>query len=94
MAWWKLYPVRGNGWTPHEPQPEDRPDPRFAVGAMVRLQGKPDLVRRVLAVEWQAIRREFSYIVETSASLPFQPYWFAGQIAAAETEPAAYGGGG
>ena len=90
-AWWKLYPVRGNGWVPHPQSPADRPDLRFAVGAAVRLRGKPALVRRVLAVEWHWIRREFSYIVETSAAPPFQPYWFAGQLAVAgqDAEPGA-----
>jgi hypothetical protein len=90
-AWWKLYPVRGNGWVPHPPTAADQPDPRFPVGAAVRLRGKPALVRRVLAVEWHWIRREFSYIVETSAARTFRPYWFAGQLtgAGAEAEPGA-----
>jgi hypothetical protein len=86
VAWWKLYPVRGNGWVPHPPKSHDRPDPRFAVGAAVRLRGKPASVRRVLGVEWHGIRREFSYIVETSAPTPFRPYWFAEQLVVAEPD--------
>ncbi|MBM3982700.1 MAG: hypothetical protein FJ304_21000 [Planctomycetes bacterium] len=85
-VWWKLYPVRGNGWVPHVRSPADHPDPRFTVGAPVRLRGKPALVRQVLAVEWHGIRREFSYIVETTAAPPFQPYWFAAQLAGADQD--------
>lgn len=93
MAWRKLYPVRGNGWAPRPPRSTDRPAPRLAVGAAVRLGGKPDLVRRVLAVEWHGTRRKISYILETSAPASFQPYWFTGQIAEAKAEPGATDGG-
>lgn len=79
-GWWMLYPVRGDGWPPHKPGPEDRPDPRFPVGATARLRGRPGAVRRVLAVEWHSIRREFAYVVETSATGSFRPYWFAAQL--------------
>ncbi len=82
--WWKQYPVRGS----RSPYPPDGvPDPRFVVGASVRLRGKPELIRRVLAVEWHSIRREFSYIVETTAPLPFQPYWFAEQLLVVISNP-------
>jgi hypothetical protein len=77
-AWWKLYPVRGRR-SPYPPGDDDLPDPRFAVGAAVRLKGKPAAVRRVLAVEWHWIRREYCYVVETSAAR-FRPYWFAAQL--------------
>jgi hypothetical protein len=87
-AWWKLYPVRGNEWVPRSPSVADHPDPRFAVGVAVRLRGKPEQIRRVLAVEWHSIRREFSYIVETAAQQPFVPYWFAGQLAIAVQDTA------
>jgi hypothetical protein len=87
--WWKLYPVRGCR-LPHAPGARDRPDPRLAVGAAVRLRGKPDLVRRVLEIEWHRIRREYCYVVETSA-VRFRPYWFAGQLEVAEAEAAAPG---
>jgi len=76
--WWKLYPVRGSR-LPYPPGPDDHPDPGFAVGTSVRLRGKPAQIRRVLQVEWHWIRREYSYIVETSASR-FRPYWFAAQL--------------
>src|SRR5207249_37553 len=80
--WWKLYPVRGSR-LPHPPGVNDRPDPRFAVGVAVRLRGKPARVRRVLAVEWHWIRREYAYVVETSAAR-FRPYWFAAQLEGAD----------
>jgi hypothetical protein len=80
VDWWKCYPVRGNGWRPHPPGQDDQPDPRFPVGAVVRLLGNPARARKVLRVEWHAIRREYSYIVETSACDRFSPYWFSAQL--------------
>src|SRR5262245_35016315 len=80
-AWWKLYPVRGCR-LPHPPGDDDRPDPRFSIGAAVRLKDKSALTRRVLEIEWHWIRREYCYIIETSA-LRFKPYWFAAQLESA-----------
>lgn len=77
--WWKQYPV-GSTRSPNAPFGD--PDPRFGVGARVRLREKPALIRRVLAVEWHSYRWEFAYIVETTALSPFQPYWFAEQLIA------------
>ena len=85
--WWKLYPVRGRR-LPYPPGKDDRADPRFGVGAAIRLKGKPALVRRVLQGEWHWIRREYCYIVETSATR-FRPYWFAAhlEVEAEEVNP-------
>ncbi len=87
VGWWKCYPVRGNGWNPYPTGSDDRPDSRFRVGVEVRLLGKPAQVRKVLKVEWHSIRREYSYIVETSAGSRFRPYWFAAQLAPAQNMP-------
>jgi hypothetical protein len=84
MSWWKRYrplsspPLRGPG-------ADDHPDPNLAQGALVRLKGKPDRIRRVLRAEWHSFRHAYVYIVETSAAMrkyahtPF-PYWFADQL--------------
>ena len=76
--WWMFYAHRGVRY-PKPPRPEDRPEPRLHPGAQVRLRGKPMRVRRVLDVEWHAIRQQYVYIIETSAQR-FRPYWFAGQL--------------
>jgi len=61
-----------------EPLPGARPV--FVEGDMVRLRGKPDKKRRVLAVEWHRHRYKFVYVVETSAPSGFRPYWFGKQL--------------
>jgi hypothetical protein len=60
------------------------------------LRGKPAAVRRVLSVDWHATRREWAFVVETSAPGGFEPYWFAGQLVgvAADAEPGAAADGG
>jgi hypothetical protein len=72
--------VRGNGWGPHAPGAAERADSRFPVGTTVRLRGKPDQLRKVIQIEWHSIRREYSYVIETSARGRFRPYWFAAQL--------------
>jgi hypothetical protein len=79
-GWWKCYPERGTGRRPRVSGPDDEPDPRFPVGATVRLIDKPTQVRKILKVEWHSIHREYSYIVETSTGNRFCPYWFAAQL--------------
>ena len=85
--------LRYSGWWVHYPKPscslpiDDPPEgysPGYCVGDLVRLQGKPDRIRRILAIEWHRHRHEFVYIVETSARYTFgleaSPYWFAPQL--------------
>ncbi len=67
-----------------EPMPGDHPDPRLAPGVEVRLVGRPERIRRVICSKWHSHRRQFVYVVETSAPSNFEPYWFAGQLAIAE----------
>jgi hypothetical protein len=49
---------------------------------VVRLRGKPERRRRVIAVEWHPYRYQYVYVVETSAPPYFQlsPYWFYDQV--------------
>ena len=77
--WWKRYRGAASG-RPQPPGPKNVPDMRLAPGTHVRLKGKPDRVRRVIKAVWHHYRRQFVYIVETSARRPFEPYWFADQL--------------
>jgi hypothetical protein len=54
--------------------------PAFQEGQLIRLRGKPEKPRRVLAVEWHRHRYEFVYVVETSAPIWLRPYWFGPQL--------------
>jgi hypothetical protein len=54
--------------------------PEFSVGQLIRLRGKPEKARRVIAIEWHMFRHEFAYTVETSAQGRFRPYWFSPQL--------------
>jgi hypothetical protein len=83
--WWKYYPkVPAPDSHVFEPPPDLQP--AFQIGDVVRLRGKPDRLREVLAIEWHFYRGEFAYIVETSAAhrfvwaRPHSPYWFAPQL--------------
>jgi hypothetical protein len=89
-VWWRHFPkIESRPCV--APSPGDCPDPRFPVGAAVRLVGRPERVRRVLRAEWHWHRQQFVFVVETSAPLPFAPYWFAGQLVgeASDAEPGA-----
>lgn len=77
--WWKRHHGAASG-RPRPSEPKDVPDMRLAPGTRVRLKGKPDRVRRVIMAVWHRHRRQFVYIVETSARRPFEPYWFADQL--------------
>jgi hypothetical protein len=91
-VWWRQFPgIESRRCVPQAPS--DRPDPRFPTGTMVRLIARPGRVRRVLHSEWHWHRQQFVFVVETSAR-HFKPYWFAGQLAVADTsaEPGAAGG--
>ncbi|WP_146209622.1 hypothetical protein [Vitiosangium sp. GDMCC 1.1324] len=85
MAWWKQFPRRESR-TPREPGAGDRP--ALAVGDVVRLKGRPERVRCVLAMEWHWIRYEYVYVVETTAPGGFQPYWFKDQLLLESVAPA------
>lgn len=96
-GWWRYYPRPSRSPRVNEP-PQDF-HPVLQVGDLVRLKGKPEVVRRVLGIEWHCYRYEYVYIVETSASRfyyeaearshnPSWPYWFAPQLLA---EPTPYG---
>jgi hypothetical protein len=79
-AWWKRY-TNKKSRLPY-PQPAEA-RPLLQVGTVVRLKGKPDRPRRVLEAQWHWIRREFVYVVETSARTTpyvFKPYWFSDQL--------------
>lgn len=83
--WWRQFPkIESRRCVPQSPA--DHPDPRFPVGTLVRLVARPERVRRVLRSEWHWHRQQFVFVIETSAPLPFEPYWFAGQLAVAEPE--------
>src|SRR5436305_1653420 len=79
-TWWKRFPVvesRSPRLTPIDGRPA------LSVGTLVRLEGKPDRVRRVLNAEWHFHRYEFVYVVETtprSGTYVFAPYWFLDQL--------------
>jgi hypothetical protein len=77
--WWRLYPLAERR-VPLPPGPGDRP--RLRVGDLVRLRGKPEHCRRVIAVEWHQYCYQYVYVVETSAPPYFQlcPYWFYDQL--------------
>ncbi len=83
--WWQQFPVvELRPCLP--PLPGDCPDPRFPPGAAVRLIGYPEPLRRVLRAEWDWHRQRYVFVVETSAPPPFEPYWFARQLAKAESD--------
>lgn len=50
------------------------------IGDVVRLKLRPERLRRVIKSEWHRHRYEFVYIIETSARVPFEPYWFFAQL--------------
>ncbi len=62
------------------PWPADEPHSALRPGALVRLAGKPERLRRVLRTTWHWNRTRFVYMVETSAPARFEPYWFADQL--------------
>src|SRR5262249_3144494 len=77
-GWWVRYPKPG--LSRMVPDPPSGTVPEFAKGKVVRLRGKPEKERRVLAVEWHRHRYEFVYVVETSAPSGFYPYWFGERL--------------
>jgi hypothetical protein len=85
VNWWKYYAkVPERDRFAFAPPPNSAP--AFQIGDLVRLTGKPDRLRQVLAIEWHSYRQEFAYVVETSApdkfvwARPHSPYWFAPQL--------------
>ena len=93
--WWRQFPkIESRPCVAQSPG--DRPDPRFPIGSAVRLVGRSGRVRRVLRAEWHWHRRQFVFMVKTSAPGGFRPYWFAGQLVGLDqdVEPGAAAGGG
>lgn len=88
--WWRQFPVIESRPC-IGPSPGDRPDPRFPLGAAVRLVGRHERVRRVLRYEWHWHRQQFVF-VETSARPPFEPYWFAAQLVGVDPDTDIFGG--
>ncbi len=76
--WWMQFP-KIESRKPREPTPGEHPS--LSCGALVRLRGKPDRLRRVVRTEWHRHRYEFVYVVETNAPRQFEPYWFYEQLA-------------
>lgn len=84
----EVLPLRYQGWWVYYPKPsrqtiQSHPLPgcqaAFAVGDCIRLAGKPEKVRQVLAVVWHRHRHEFVYGVETHSNYD-GVYWFGPQL--------------
>ncbi len=74
--WWKRYPKREKREIMYQPEGAR---PELREGAVIRLKGKPELLRKVLRADWHFFRYQFVYIVETSA-VNKEPYWFLDQL--------------
>jgi hypothetical protein len=80
-------------WMAHDPAtgpassrlPTDADVPALAVGDRVRLIARPQRVRRVLRVEWHAMRHTWVYAVETSSERWCPAYWFREQLERVES---------
>jgi len=80
MPWWQILPA-GSGLVPRAPGAAETP--AYAIGTLVRLQGKPDRLRRIIEIQWHSYRWVYVYVVETSTSdrrRHFKPYWFQPQL--------------
>ena len=78
--WWRHYPGSA-GQVPLKPAESNKP--ALAVGTCVRLRGRPERLRRITGTEWHWHRREYVYVIETTASdlkKRFDPYWFLPQL--------------
>jgi hypothetical protein len=80
MRWWMSRDPATGPDAPRRPTADDIPE--YAVGARVRIKSRPEHVRKVVRVEWHAMRHCYVYIVETSSNRWTPAYWFSDQILA------------
>ncbi|AOX00409.1 hypothetical protein BJP34_13940 [Moorena producens PAL-8-15-08-1] len=79
--WWRLYGRECRVFSPETKG--GKPPTEIKVGDYVRLRGKPEMIGKVLSIEWHGYRNRYCYRVETQASLSGEhcpAYWFSEQL--------------
>jgi hypothetical protein len=78
MKWWMSRDPATGPRAPRQPDSGDVPE--YAVGDCVRLKSRPAMVRKIVRVEWHAMRHCYVYVVETNSERWNPAYWFSDQL--------------